>query len=246
MSRNRRQDLDDGSCCDFNLLKIISYFFNFLFCLSALSLIGISVWSILYKWDYRILLKSNSYQLSIYLCLFIGILLFILSFFGCAATSKERSPLVFVGTLSLLALLILEGILCIFTYAYFENVGNELSVSLKVLLIRDHSMHTAVSKALEKLHLEGKCCGATSFENWRDSVWWQNVNTAALSESRRFDLAVPDFCCRTPSIDCGRRDHPSNIFYELMGTFFEVCFYAKLRRFAELRKRNRYSCGNNY
>uniref|UniRef100_A0A914R601 Uncharacterized protein n=1 Tax=Parascaris equorum TaxID=6256 RepID=A0A914R601_PAREQ len=65
------------------------------------------------------------------------------------------------------------------------------------------------------LELQGKCCGALSFEDWRNSVWWQNVNTAALSESRGFDLAVPDFCCRTLTNECGRRDHPSNIYYDV-------------------------------
>lgn len=31
MSRNRRPDIDDDSCCGLRLLKIIIYFFNFLF-----------------------------------------------------------------------------------------------------------------------------------------------------------------------------------------------------------------------
>uniref|UniRef100_F1L7K6 CD151 antigen n=1 Tax=Ascaris suum TaxID=6253 RepID=F1L7K6_ASCSU len=266
MSRNRRPDIDDDSCCGLRLLKIIIYFFNFLFYISGLTLIGIGVWTIFYKWDYIALLTSNNYKVTTYLAICTGFLIIAIATFGCIYVANDRTMFVLVYTLLLLLALIMEGVLCVFAYSYCEQIGAELSSSLITNLIRDHSVDVEISKALEALHIEGKCCGALSFEDWRNSVWWQNVNTAALSESRGFDLAVPDFCCRTLTNECGRRDHPSNIYYDgclrylssfmkeqlviisgsafaiaitqLVGTSFATCLFVKLRDFSQPKLHN--------
>ncbi|VDM24278.1 unnamed protein product [Toxocara canis] len=215
MSRNRRPDIDDDSCCGLRLLKIIIYFFNFLFYISGMALIGIGVWTIFYRWEYVALLASSNYKVIAYLAICIGFVVIVVATFGCICVAKSRAMLVLAYTLLLLFVLILESVLCVFSFSYCEQIGTELNSSLMTNLIRDHSVDIRISKALETLHKEGKCCGALTFEDWRNSVWWQNMNTAALSESRGFDVAVPDFCCRTPTNECGRRDHPSNIYYDV-------------------------------
>ncbi|KHN79161.1 Antigen -like protein [Toxocara canis] len=266
MSRNRRPDIDDDSCCGLRLLKIIIYFFNFLFYISGMALIGIGVWTIFYRWEYVALLASSNYKVIAYLAICIGFVVIVVATFGCICVAKSRAMLVLAYTLLLLFVLILESVLCVFSFSYCEQIGTELNSSLMTNLIRDHSVDIRISKALETLHKEGKCCGALTFEDWRNSVWWQNMNTAALSESRGFDVAVPDFCCRTPTNECGRRDHPSNIYYDgclryltshmkehlaiisgsafaigiiqLIGTSFATCLFVKLRDFSEPRLRN--------
>ncbi|VDK58228.1 unnamed protein product [Gongylonema pulchrum] len=112
--------------------------------------------------------------------------------------------------------------LCVGSYAYMEQLDDLLGPSLLTAIIRDHSQREDVSLALQHLHHQGHCCGAQSFEDWRDSVWWQNVNSVAELKQRSFDLAVPDFCCRTESLNCGHRDHPSNIYYNVIKPQFFV------------------------
>lgn len=46
-----------------------------------------------------------------------------------------------------------------------------------------------------------KCCGSHNYTDWIGNVWLQ------LKEQ-----PVPDSCCKTPTVGCGRRDHPSNIY----------------------------------
>lgn len=50
-----------------------------------------------------------------------------------------------------------------------------------------------------------KCCGAIRHEDWKASVW--------LRVSQGEKRLVPDSCCKTVSLKCGIRDHPSNIHY---------------------------------
>ena len=40
---------------------------------------------------------------------------------------------------------------------------------------------------------------------WTQCKWWNN-------EELRKDNLVPDSCCRTQTPNCGKRDHPSNIY----------------------------------
>ncbi|KAG7262662.1 hypothetical protein CRUP_012541 [Coryphaenoides rupestris] len=61
----------------------------------------------------------------------------------------------------------------------------------------------SITQAVDKLQQEFKCCGSNSSQDWANSVW-------ILASGN--DRLVPDSCCKTPMENCGRRDHPSNIF----------------------------------
>ncbi|ROL42260.1 CD151 antigen [Anabarilius grahami] len=62
-----------------------------------------------------------------------------------------------------------------------------------------------VTKAVDKLQQEFKCCGSNSSSDWAESVW---VRSGVANQRK-----VPDSCCKSPVIKlCGQRDHPSNIY----------------------------------
>lgn len=63
---------------------------------------------------------------------------------------------------------------------------------------------------------QGRCCGAVDFEDWRNSMWWQNANNDTDALNQLYMMHVPDFCCRTITPNCGQSDHPSNIFYKVI------------------------------
>lgn len=50
-----------------------------------------------------------------------------------------------------------------------------------------------------------ECCGAESFQDWRDSRW--------LTGNPDINNTTPDSCCITPSLACAIGDGPSNIHY---------------------------------
>lgn len=49
--------------------------------------------------------------------------------------------------------------------------------------------------------MQFKCCGSHNYTDWTENVW--------LEQNQ---LLVPDSCCKTPTEQCGSRDHPSNIY----------------------------------
>ena len=62
---------------------------------------------------------------------------------------------------------------------------------------------SGLDAAIDHLQQEYSCCGSQSFEDWVSSEW----------RSRQSILKVPDSCCKSMSLGCGKRDHPSNIAY---------------------------------
>ena len=63
---------------------------------------------------------------------------------------------------------------------------------------------------IEVFILQFKCCGAQSFEDWKYSKWLKGNDTRK----------TPDSCCKSPSEECAKRDHPSNIDYVVSYAFY--------------------------
>ena len=59
--------------------------------------------------------------------------------------------------------------------------------------------------------LRFQCCGVVSFQSNEPWKYWQQCNWWKNQELRK-ENKVPDSCCRTQTPDCGKRDHPSNIY----------------------------------
>ncbi|VDD97953.1 unnamed protein product [Enterobius vermicularis] len=118
-----------------------------------------------------------------------------------------------------------------YIYKHFkQDFQATLAESLQTAIIVDHSVVATKSYAIEKLHLKGRCCGAVDFEDWRNSMWWQNANNDTDALNQLYMMHVPDFCCRTITPNCGQSDHPSNIFYkgcvDYLKDYFDVRFWS--------------------
>jgi len=105
--------------------------------------------------------------------------------------------------------------------------------------------------AIDQMQQQFMCCGSNSFEDWNGSRW-KNIMIQEGGE-----MKVPDSCCKTEGLNCGKRDHPSNIYYtgcihklsdtvrnhfgyhtiaglglcilQLIGVIFSACLYSKLK-----------------
>ncbi|CAL8378858.1 unnamed protein product [Arctogadus glacialis] len=87
-----------------------------------------------------------------------------------------------------------------------HNLNVELKHSLRETMVKKYEQaeQDHVTRAVDKLQQEFKCCGSNRSGDWADSVWVRS----ARAEGR----AVPDSCCKSPTAGCGARDHPSNIY----------------------------------
>ncbi|XP_019712674.1 CD151 antigen isoform X1 [Hippocampus comes] len=208
METRRETSNSCGTIC----LKYILFIFNILFWLAGGAVLAVGVWTLVEKSDYINLLNSNFYTASAYILIAAGAVVIVTGIIGCCATLSEMKSLLIVYLVLLLCVFLLEiiaGVLAYVTYQecfpFCHQLDEELRQNLKMTM--QHKYHQAgedsVTQAVDKLHQEFQCCGSNSSSDWRDSIW---------IEATQYQQLVPDSCCKTPSILCGIRDHPSNVY----------------------------------
>lgn len=86
-----------------------------------------------------------------------------------------------------------------------EQLNDELKQNLKKTMTEKYNQtnYEHITKAVDKLQQEFKCCGSNSSADWAESVY---IRSGAKGRK------VPDSCCKTITNMCGIRDHPSNIY----------------------------------
>lgn len=191
-----------GTIC----LKYLLFTFNFLFWLAGGGVMAVGVWTLLQKSDYISLLPSQTYAASAYILVLAGAIVMVTGVLGCCATFKEQRRLLRVYFVLLLCIFLLEVLAGVLAYIYYQQLNEELKQSLRDTMIQKYekSSYEHITRAVDKLQQEFKCCGSNSSSDWAYSEWIRSQ----AAEGRM----VPDSCCKSPSPLCGRRDHPSNIY----------------------------------
>ncbi|XP_019934566.1 CD151 antigen isoform X1 [Paralichthys olivaceus] len=196
---------DKTHTCGTICLKYLLFLFNILFWLAGGAVLAVGVWTLMEKSDYISLLNSSFYSASAYILIVAGVIVIVTGIIGCCATLKEMKSLLVVYLILLLCIFLLEVIAGVLAYINYQELDEELRQNLKVTMQQKYQQpgEESVTQAVDRLHQEFKCCGSNNYSDWRDSVWIRAADNRQL---------VPDSCCKTPSVLCGRRDHPSNIY----------------------------------
>ncbi|GLV37098.1 Tetraspanin 74F [Carabus blaptoides fortunei] len=246
MARRKTRDSD---CCSVNFLIYVLYLFNVIFLLAGLAVLGVGIWTILDRHQYVSLLTSATYSAVAYILVCAGALVVIVTIIGCCALSKENRPLIICFTFSLLLIFLIEAMVGILAYAYKEQVQTELELNLNNTFLENYYFDPDRTEAIDNMQKEYKCCGAIRFEDWSASRW-QIEHKSGLNR-------VPDSCCRSVSVNCGKSHHPSNIYYsgciykltdameshlnilgavglgicalQIFGMIFSCCLYVKIK-----------------
>ncbi|XP_059472202.1 CD151 antigen-like [Neocloeon triangulifer] len=195
----------ESDCCSVGFLKNVMHIYNVVFIIAGLIVLGVGVWSVVAKHQFVALLATSTYALTAYTLLLAGGLVVVAGVAGCVALCQENRCLLLVYIFTLLLIFLLEAMVGILAYIYEGHVQNELSVSLNETFTDGYQINPEVTKAIDQLQLEFKCCGAVRFEDWKFSRW--------LKENPSVKNLVPDSCCISRIENCGVRDHPSNIYY---------------------------------
>ncbi|XP_030621892.1 CD151 antigen-like [Chanos chanos] len=192
-----------GTIC----LKYLLFAFNFLFWLAGGAVMAVGIWTVVEKSDYISLLSSSIYAISAYILILAGVIVMVTGVLGCCATFKEQRQILRVYFVLLLCIFLLEILAGVLAYVYYQQLNEELKENLKETMVTKYRQPNEdhVTKAVDKLQQEFKCCGSNSSSDWNASKW-------IISESKDSRRFVPDSCCKTPVDGCGKRDHPSNIY----------------------------------
>ncbi|XP_016086838.1 CD151 antigen, like isoform X1 [Sinocyclocheilus rhinocerous] len=201
------ENKEKNETCGTIFLKYLLFTFNFLFWLAGGAVMAVGIWTLVEKSDYISLLSSKIYAVSAYILIMAGVIVMVTGVLGCCATFKEQRRLLRVYFVLLLCIFLLEILAGVLAYIYYQQLNEELKENLRETMVQKYHQpeQDHVTKAVNKLQQEFKCCGSNGSFDWVESVWIRSVE----ADSR----LVPDSCCKSPVIKlCGRRDHPSNIY----------------------------------
>jgi len=194
---------EGGWCCSLSQLKFSLYLFNVLFFVSGIVLVGIGLYTFLEKHPSLILLTSGLYDVSACILIFSGIVILLVAISGFCGLSQDSSRVILTYSVFLLLIFLGEIGAGILAYLYKQVVIDHLGQSLTNVFLQKYGVHNLTTGAIDDLQMGLDCCGVNSFEDWKQSAWYED----------RGDNLVPDSCCITVSPGCGVRDHPSNVRY---------------------------------
>lgn len=86
-----------------------------------------------------------------------------------------------------------------------------MNLTLADTFSQNYAVSEQHTKAIDLMQQNYICCGASRFEEYRQSVWLKSKRKNLIRPID--DRVVPDSCCVTMTIGCGVSDHPSNIPY---------------------------------
>ncbi|PBC34269.1 Tetraspanin-11 [Apis cerana cerana] len=212
--------------------------------LSGLVVGGIGIWTVISKHNYVSLMTTSTYPTLAYALIVAGALAVVGSWLGCGGVTSENRCVLLIIKLRFLVIEARTSVdhsLCNNTYVfvvmlvfvleagvgalarlYEEQVGPELKMNLNRTFLENYAVRRRETSAIDQMQIEFKCCGALRFEDWVVSEWHKDENVLKNGS------LVPDSCCKTPTLLCGRRDHPSNIHYTVSIDFQPANIFANI------------------
>lgn len=170
------------------LVKFLVFCFNFIFWLCGIGLIvvGVLVQITLHN-SFHI--KDASASGAPILIIAVGVIIFLVAFFGCCGAWQENYCMVTAFAILLSLVIILEIAAVILGHLYRGKVVKVVQDSLADMIDNYNTSKPEFRAAVDKLQMKLKCCGINSTADWRGF-------------SPNGD-SVPDSCCRTVKKGCG-------------------------------------------
>lgn len=194
------------------LVKFLVFCFNFIFwlCGIALIVVGVLVQLTLHN---TFVVKDATASGAPILITAVGVLIFLVAFFGCCGAWKENYCMVTAFATLLCLIIIMEIASVVLGYLYRGKVTEVVSASLAEMISNYNTSKPEFRAAVDKLQMKLRCCGINSTSDWR-------------SFSSDGD-SVPDSCCIKMEKDCGQNNMSnSTVVYQ---TGCQVAFIKLLK-----------------
>jgi len=172
------------NCCE-SMVKYLMLLVNLVFALAGIFLIGVGAYIQIAAKDYLDFLSDNYLNTPIFIII-VGVVIFVVAFFGCCGAWQESSCMIYVYAVLISLLLICEigaGIAAFVLKGDLKAVMEEKSK--EGLQNYGKPENEGVTKAWDSVQHELKCCGVTNSSDWLTSNYGK----------------VPDSCC--PKIEAG-------------------------------------------
>ncbi|XP_042863968.1 CD63 antigen-like [Penaeus japonicus] len=135
---------------------------------------------------------SHSYISAPSILIAVGVLIFVVGFFGCCGAIKENHCMVVTFAVLLGMIFVVQLGVGITSYILSSDVENFLEDNMFKSMRNYNTSRAGVYRTWNVVQHEHACCGTKNYEDWKSTYYGESVN------------GVPDACCKEFTTDCGR------------------------------------------
>lgn len=187
-------------------IKVLLFMFNLLFVIAGIALIATGAY-VNVKMDEYYDFFGKDYLGPGILIIVVGVLIFLIAFFGCCGAYKENYCLTMTFAVSLAIIFILEIAGGIAGFVLRDKIEDEVKTVLeKTMKNWGEDGHEGVTTTWDKLQNEFSCCGVNNISDWRNPAY-RPANQTNVPTSRCKDTnAAGQKTCDT-TIDANLNSH---------------------------------------
>lgn len=165
--------LGGGMSC----VKYLLFAFNLLFAITGLVVLAVGIKALIDSSPYVDLSDERLYTSLPVLLIIVGIIVFVVAFFGCFGAVKENHCMVVTFSVFLLFIFVAELAIGIAGYMEHNNLEKTISKQLEKS-ITDYSTDASVKKMFDMVQTELYCCGINGPKDWTNK-----------------SMTIPESCC---------------------------------------------------
>lgn len=171
-----------------NCIKVLLFVFNFVFVVAGIGLIATGAYVNVKMDEYYDFFGSDYVGPGI-LLIIVGVLIFLIAFFGCCGAMKENHCLTMTFAICLSLVFILELAGGIAGFVLRDKIEDEVKhVLTDAMKNYGEDGHEGVTDTWKKLQEEFECCGVNNYSDW-----------TTVAKLNRTDL--PKSCCKEKDCD---------------------------------------------
>jgi len=177
--------------CFMNCWKNLVIFFNVLFLLIGLGLLGYGIYLQLTLEGYEAILGHESINPGTFLII-IGGTMIIVAFFGCCGAWFENPCMLRTFAALITLLLLLQVIFVLVVYFQRDTIRKHMEETLKDYDTNNATEKEPITKLWDTMQQSYGCCGVNRTDDWED-----------VYKGSSHPNSVPDSCCIVETRGCG-------------------------------------------
>lgn len=199
-------------CCE-SLVKYFMVLCNVLFALAGCVLIGFGAYTQLEAKDYLNFLGDNYVNTPIFIII-VGLVIFVVSFFGCCGALKEKKFLIYIYATIIFLILVAQIGAAIAAFVLKGDVEGAINKNMNNGMMNyGKPEFEGVTTTWDIVQKEYKCCGVNNATDWAKQPAFE-TNQA------------PDSCCQSGQVEgCGKDEKhpffPDGCFAKFKGDFVD-------------------------
>lgn len=178
-------------------VKFLVFIFNFLFWIAGIALIGLGIF-VQIQLNKSIVIYNASSSGAPIVLIVVGVVIFVVSFFGCCGAWKENYCMVTTFAVLLTLIFLVEVAAAIAAYVFKDQAKAAFDDAF-IDSMKKYDSSSEMKQAIDDLQQLFKCCGANKTSDWASVMPFNGT------------LDLPDSCCINQTKGCGKgQDIPTS------------------------------------